>query len=186
MAAVIPPLLHNGVAFEAHPQNTLLRIARTSLTPVGFILRDLGGMRIHPQTLCASTGTQFTFLPQHCVATLSREEAANKLYHTLIHNHLQRLARVLRLHHDGSAWKTVRAHLIREIPRDSWLWYAWMDEDSVDKSLPGKCLLRMKLEGVYREVNYVPPPSTPAFPETLTLGMVPALSSSRSANRSQT
>ncbi|KAH9068482.1 hypothetical protein EDB83DRAFT_2222676 [Lactarius deliciosus] len=149
IAAVVPSLLHNGVAFEAHPQNALLRLSRASLTPLGFVLRDLGGLRVHPPTLKASTGCQFAFLPGHCVVTSTREEAAQKLYHTLVHNHLQRLARVLRLHADGSAWSVVRAHLSREIPRGSWLWSAWMD--ATVKSLPGKCLLRMKLEGVYRE-----------------------------------
>ena len=164
MAAVIPPLLHNGVAFEAHPQNTLLRLSRSTLTPTGFVMRDLGGLRVHPATLAASTtdpdsgsvsgsGSEFAFLPGHCVVTSTREEAAKKLYHTLVHNHLQRLARVLRLHGDGSAWGVVREHLTREIPRGSWLWSAWMD-DAV-RSVSGKCLVRMKLEGVYREVGHL-------------------------------
>jgi hypothetical protein len=71
-----------------------------------------------------------------------------------VHNHLQRLARVLRLHADGCAWSVVRAHLAREIPRGSWLWAAWMDEGV--RSVSGKCLVRMKLEGVYREVSCRP------------------------------
>src|SRR6266446_101991 len=107
-----------------------------TLTPSGFIMRDLGGLRVHPATLSTSTGCEFAFLPGHCVVTSTPEDAAKKLYHTLIHNHLQRLARVLRLHSDGSAWSAVRAHLAREIPRGSWLWAAWMD-DSV-KSVAGK------------------------------------------------
>jgi hypothetical protein len=129
----------------------LLRFSRSTLTPTGFIMRDLGGLRVHPATLSASTGCEFAFLPGHCVVTSTPEDAAKKLYHTLIHNHLQRLARVLRLHSDGSAWSAVRTHLTREIPRGSWLWLAWMD-DSV-RSVQGKCLVRMKLEGVYREVS---------------------------------
>ena len=56
VAAVVPPLLRNGVAFEAHPQNMLLRLSRSTLTPTGFIMRDLGGLRVHPATLSASTG----------------------------------------------------------------------------------------------------------------------------------
>jgi siderophore synthetase component len=179
VAAVIPPLLHNGVAFEAHPQNTLLRLSRSALTPTGFVLRDLGGLRVHPATLAASTttttsgpgsgsGSEFAFLPGHCVVTSTREDAANKLYHTLVHNHLQRLARVLRLHgydgdHGNDAWSVVREHLTREIPRGSWLWSAWMDE--AVRSVSGKCLVRMKLEGVYREVSW-----------TLFLPQVPHLS----------
>ena len=167
VAAVVPPLLHNGIAFEAHPQNTLLRLSRSTAAPAptGFVLRDLGGLRVHPPTLSASIGSEFAFLPGHCVVTATREEAAKKLYHTLVHNHLQRLARVLRLHHAGpgwagesvgvgrgtTTWSAVRALLAREIPPRSWLWSAWMD-DAV-RSVEGKCLVRMKLEGVYREVS---------------------------------
>ena len=156
MAAVIPPLLHNGVAFEAHPQSTRLRLSRATLAPTGFVMRDLGGLGVHSATLAASTtgsGSEFAFLPGHCVVESTREEAAKKLYHTLVHNHLQRLARVLRLHGNGSAWAVVREHLTREIPRGSWLWSAWMD-DAV-RSVSGKCLVRMKLEGVYREVSFL-------------------------------
>ena len=120
-------------------------------------MRDLGGLGVHPATLAASTstdsGSEFAFLPGHCVVESTREEAAKKLYHTLVHNHLQRLARVLRLHSDGSAWAVVREHLSREIPRGSWLWSAWMD-DAV-RSVSGKCLVRMKLEGLYREVSFL-------------------------------
>ena len=151
VAAVVPPLLHNGVAFEVHPQNMLLRLSRSTLTPTGFILRDLGDLLVHPATLSASTGSEFSFLPGRCVVVSKPEDAAKMLYHTLVHNHLQRLARVLRLHSDGSAWSAVRAHLTREIPHGSWLWWAWMD-DTV-KSLPGKCLMKMKIEGVCREVS---------------------------------
>lgn len=121
-------------------------------------MRDLGGLRVHPATLAASTGgadsEEFAFLPEHCVVAATRQDAAKKLYHTLVHNHLQRLARVLRLHADGCAWSVVRAHLAREIPRGSWLWAAWMDEGV--RSVSGKCLVRMKLEGVYREVSSRP------------------------------
>jgi hypothetical protein len=152
VTAVVPPLLHNGVGFEVHPQNMLLRLSRSTLTPTGFILRDLGDLLVHPATLSASTGFEFSFLPSDAVVS-KPEDAAKLLYHTLIQNHLQRLARVLRLHSDGSAWSAVRAHLTQEIPHGSWLWWAWMD-DTV-KSLSGKCLMKMKIEGVCREVTQV-------------------------------
>ena len=151
MAAVVPPLLHNGVGFEVHPQNMLLRLSRSTLAPTGFVLRDLGDFLVHPATLSASTGSEFSFFPGEDAVVSKPEDAAKILYHTLIHNHLQRLARVLRLHSDGSAWSAVRAHLTREIPHGSWLWWAWMD-DTV-KSLPGKCFMKMKIEGVCHEVS---------------------------------
>jgi siderophore synthetase component len=151
VAAVVPPLLHNGVAFEVHPQNMLLRLSRSTLTPTGFILRDLSDLLVHPATLSASTGSEFSFLPEDEAVVSKPEDAARMLYHTLVLNHLQRLARVLHLHNDYSAWSAVRAHLTRVITHGSWLWWAWMD-DTV-KSLPGKCLMKMKIEGVCREVS---------------------------------
>ncbi|KAI0043239.1 hypothetical protein FA95DRAFT_1498871 [Auriscalpium vulgare] len=164
VAAVVPALLHNGLAFEAHAQNTLLRISRATRTPIGFVMRDLGGLRVHAPTLCASTGVPFAFLPDHCVVTASREEAAKKLYHTLVHNHLQRLVRVLGLHYSGTGWKIVRRHLEEVIPQESWLWKVWMAEDA--ESVSGKCLVRMKLHGVYRDSVYEPFPNLIKYQDT--------------------
>ena len=191
VAAVVPPLLRNGVGFEAHPQNMLLRFSRSTLTPTGFIIRDLGGFCVHPPTLSASTGCEFAFLPGHFVVASTPEEAATEFYNTLIHNHLQRLARVLRLHSDGSAWSVVRTHLMRVIPRGSWLWAAWMD-DSV-RSVSGKCLVRMKLEDAYYEVSlfvfFLPLLDSEAYvPPSAVLPTDPCLQppTSTSTNPSQT
>jgi siderophore synthetase component len=149
--AFFPPLIHNGVAFEAHGQNVLLRIDIRSKKILGFIVRDLGGLRIHPPTLARSTGVDFEFLPDHCVATRSLAEAYPKLYHTLVHNHLQRLIRLLDMHHDGSGYALVRKHFEAAIPADHELRKLWL----VNKTVPGKCLMRMKLQGVYRDVSRV-------------------------------
>ncbi|KAA1467571.1 hypothetical protein DENSPDRAFT_769364 [Dentipellis sp. KUC8613] len=155
--AVLPPMLHNGLAFEAHPQNTLLRVSRSTGKLLGFVLRDLGGLRVHPPTLRSSTGVEFEFLPDHCVVTASLQEASKKLYHTLIHNHLHRLSRILDVHYDGTAWEYVRKHMTRNIPRESWLWDVWMSERA--KSVSGKCLMRMKIQGLYRDSVYEPFPN---------------------------
>ncbi|TFY82941.1 hypothetical protein EWM64_g1072 [Hericium alpestre] len=155
--ALLPAMLHNGLAFEAHPQNSLLRISRSTRALRGFVLRDLGGLRMHAPTLCASTGVDFTFLPEHCVVTDTLAEASKKLYHTLFHNHLQRLARLLGLHYNGVAGEILRKHLERNIPRDAWLWKIWMAEDA--RSVSGKCLMRMKIQGLYRDSVYEPFPN---------------------------
>ena len=146
-------MLLNVLAFESHPQNTLVRISRSSRRVLGFVMRDLGGLRVHAETLRASTHTDFEFLPGHCVVTASLQEAAKKLYHTLVFNHLQRLARSLGLHYDGTGWALLRKHLEAKIPQDSWLWEVWMRDDA--RSVSGKCLLRMKLAGLYRDVSLV-------------------------------
>ncbi|THH15695.1 hypothetical protein EW146_g4821 [Bondarzewia mesenterica] len=155
--ALLPPMIYNGLAFEAHPQNTLLRVSRSTSKIVGFVLRDLGGLRLHPETFTTSIGESFEFLTDHCIVTATREEAAKKLYHTLVHNHLQRLIRVLGLHYNGKGWEIVRANMERHVKQDSWLWDVWMSERG--QSVAGKCLLRMKIQGLYRDSVYEPFPN---------------------------
>ena len=163
LAALIPLLIINGLAFEAHPQNTLVRISDSSDTRprvLGFVMRDLGGIRVHPPTLLSSTNTPqeaFQYLSNHCIVTKTREAAAARLYNTLIQNHLHRLARVLGLHYSGDAWGIVRGHLEREIAKQGengrWLFNFWLHEGAND--IEGKCLLRMKLVGSYRNVSAI-------------------------------
>ncbi|KAF5334269.1 hypothetical protein D9758_015548 [Tetrapyrgos nigripes] len=120
--ALVPPLMHNGVAFEAHAQNVLARFDVQKKELLGFVVRDLGGLRIHPDTLNKSLGTNFVFLDGHCVATASVEEAYPKFYHTLFHNHLQRLIRLLGMHYNGVGWEMLRRHLTDLIPPEHGLY----------------------------------------------------------------
>ncbi|KAJ3840591.1 IucC family-domain-containing protein [Lentinula raphanica] len=155
--ALIPPLIHNGVAFEAHAQNVLARFDTSTGRLLGFVIRDLGGLRIHPPTMTKSIGTEFPFLEGHCIATETVEEAYPKFYHTFIHNHVQRLIRVLGMHYDGSGWEILRRHLKEIIPADHGLYKAWLDPSSAEVS--GKCLMRMRLQGSYRDHVYSPFPN---------------------------
>ena len=166
LAALIPLLIINGLAFEAHPQNTLVRISTSPDTKprvLGFVMRDLGGIRVHPPTLLSSTNTSqeaFQYLPNHRIVTKTLEAAAARLYNTLVQNHLHRLARVLGLHYSGEAWGILRGNLEREITKQGvngrWLYNFWMREGASE--VEGKCLLRMKLAGSYRDVSifYLP------------------------------
>ncbi len=76
--------------------------------------------------------------------TSTREEATKKLYHTLVHSHLPRLARILQLHSDGSAWVVVHVHLTCEIPHGPGSRSAGSD-DAV-RSMPGRYLMNMYWE----------------------------------------
>lgn len=151
--AFLPPLLLNGVAFEAHGQNTLARFDRLTGELTGFVFRDFGGLRIHAPTLFASTGVTLDTLPDHCIVVPDVHDAQKRLYHTLIHSHLHRLIRVLGFHHNGRGWELVRESLEARVPRDCSLWDAWLDPRRI--TVMGKCFLRMKLEGLYRDVSFV-------------------------------
>ncbi|KAG5721095.1 hypothetical protein E4T56_gene7532, partial [Termitomyces sp. T112] len=145
--ALLPPLINNGVAFEAHAQNVLARFDVTTGELLGFVVRDLGGLRIHPETLRQSTGVDFHFLPGHCVVTETLEEIYPKFYHTFVHNHIQRLIRVLGLHADGRGWEMLREHMGAAIPDDHHLRELWLSPNS--KLLPSKCLMRMRMRDSY-------------------------------------
>ncbi|KAF8633234.1 hypothetical protein AX15_001463 [Amanita polypyramis BW_CC] len=150
--AVLPTLIRNGVAFEAHAQNMLVRFNSHTKDVLGFVIRDLGGLRIHPATLRHSTGIDFQFLPGHCVATETLEEIFPKLYHSFVHNHLQRLIRVLDLHYNGIGWELLRKHLKEVIPIGHALKKAWLDPAITE--VPSKCLMRMRMRDSYRDVGY--------------------------------
>ncbi|KAJ2924638.1 hypothetical protein H1R20_g12449, partial [Candolleomyces eurysporus] len=164
--AFIPALVTNGVAFEAHAQNVLVRVHRTTGELLGFVIRDLGGLRIHPPTLRHSIGVNFQFLPKHCVATETLEEIYPKFYHTYIHNHVQRLIRLLDLHYNGIGWEILRRHMNAAVPTDHPLRKIWLSTES--RLVQSKCLMRMRMKDSYRDMVYNPYPNMIQFrPETI-------------------
>ncbi|MCA9694442.1 MAG: hypothetical protein KC636_33000, partial [Myxococcales bacterium] len=84
-----PPLLRllcaHGVALEAHLQNSLVVFAGGR--PRGFVLRDLGGVRLHGPRL-ARAGHAIELADGSFIATNSAEELRDKLAHVLFHAHL--------------------------------------------------------------------------------------------------
>lgn len=164
--AFIPALVTNGVAFEAHAQNVLVRVNKETGTLLGFVIRDLGGMRVHPETLCQSIGADFHFLPEHCIATETLEEIYPKFYHTYVHNHVQRLIRLLDLHHNGVGWEILRKHMAAVIPVAHPVRKLWLSPDS--KLVQSKCLMRMRMKDSYRNNVYNPYPNMIQYrPETI-------------------
>ena len=93
-------MLHNGVAFECHPQNCVARFDLHTRALKGFIIRDFGGLRVHPETLKQTTGVEIDFLAGHSVIARTLEDVYTRMYHTIIHNHFQQLIRVLGLHYN--------------------------------------------------------------------------------------
>jgi hypothetical protein len=153
-AAFLPPMLQDGVAFEAHPQNT---VARFSLAPPhelrGFVIRDFGGLRVHPPTLLASTGVALDVVSGHSIVAETLDDVYTRMYHTMIHNHLQQLVRVLGVHYNGKGWEVIRVRLREAIPRGHALENAWLGEEA--KTIAGKCFMRMRMVGAYRHVSFL-------------------------------
>lgn len=151
-AAFLPPMLQDGVAFEAHPQNTIARFSLAEPHELrGFIIRDFGGLRVHPPTLLASTGVTLDATPGHSIVVETLDDVYTRMYHTVFHNHLQQLVRVLGLHYNGKGWHVIRARFREAIPRGHTLEKAWLGEET--KTLAGKCYMRMRLVGESRFVS---------------------------------
>ncbi len=151
LQAFLPPMIHNGVAFECHPQNCVARFDLQTKELKGFIVRDFGGLRIHPPTLKATTGVELDFLDGHSVIAETLDDVYTRMYHTIFHNHLQQLIRVLGLHYNGLGWDVVREALRKNIPSDHPLYTAWHSPQR--RTLPGKCFMRMRMASMYRFVG---------------------------------
>jgi Ferric iron reductase FhuF-like transporter len=153
-AAFLPPMLEDGVAFEAHPQNTVARFSLAAPHELrGFIIRDFGGIRVHPPTLLASTGVTLDVHPGHSIVAETLDDVYTRMYHTMYHNHLQQLVRVLGLHYNGKGWEVIRTRLRESVPPGHALERAWLGEDA--KTFPGKCFMRMRMVGAYRHVSFL-------------------------------
>ncbi len=128
--AFLPSIIHNGVAFEFHPQNCLAR----------FDLKTY-----------ASTGVELDCLPGHSIAVPNLDDVYTRAYHAAVHNLLQQLIRVLDLHYNGQGWEIVRQHLMQAIPKEHGLYDAWLSPER--KMVPSKCFLRMRMAKMYRFVS---------------------------------
>lgn len=64
---------------------------------------------------------------------------------------MHRLIRSLNLHYNGIGWQITRENLIKIIPKGHLLWNLWLRKETAE----GKCFLRMKCEGLFRDVSII-------------------------------
>ncbi|KAI9184330.1 hypothetical protein H9P43_003383 [Blastocladiella emersonii ATCC 22665] len=162
VAAVVPPLVKYGLAWEAHGQNMLVRVDRRTRAVVGFAARDFGGCQVYPPAWRsafsgnpAAAGLVDQFLPGSFQTGESAEAGWAVVYHTAFACHLHRLARALGVHGDARSWAGVRREIARYVVRGSPLWQAWL----ATREVPAKAFLRMKMDGLYRDYVYEPVPN---------------------------
>lgn len=148
--AALRLLTAHGVALEAHLQNTLLVHAGR---PCGFVVRDLGGVRLHRGRLAAA-GHAPALAPDSVTLTSDLAEAQGKLLHTLVHAHL---AAVIAWVDDAGGpepdalWPAVRRICQRQWDRwaiDPALARACADDRAVffAATCRSKALLRMRID----------------------------------------
>jgi siderophore synthetase component len=96
---LLPPLLRLlsawGISLEPHLQNTLVEVVGGR--PVGFVVRDLGGIRIHQGRL-ADAGERIETHPESFIVTNDETELQGKLAHCVLHAHLATLVGWLEEH----------------------------------------------------------------------------------------
>ncbi|KAJ2655196.1 hypothetical protein IWW48_005658 [Coemansia sp. RSA 1200] len=152
--AFLPPIMDHGFAFEAHPQNSLVRVDAKSGEIHGFIVRDFGGVKIHRDTLRESTGVYIDMLPDACTDAHSMYEVYDLAYHTLVQCQLHRLVRALNLHYQGNGWGIVRKAFEQRVPESHPLRHAWYQS-----TFDLKCFITMKVDGLYRDYVYTKVPN---------------------------
>lgn len=111
---VLQPALEYGIALEAHGQNMLVRVDKSTGEVKGFAVRDFGGIRIHMPTLHGKGYQLLSALPGSSSTTNEREEVWDILHHTIFNIHLNHLVQSLGLHGEGG-WTVVREELDRVI-----------------------------------------------------------------------
>lgn len=72
--AFVGPMADYGLAFEAHAQNVLIRMDRSTGRINGWVTRDLGSMKIHTPTLTKSGREVFSFMNGNTIPTDSEPE----------------------------------------------------------------------------------------------------------------
>jgi len=111
--AVVPPQLRllsaYGVALESHLQNCY--VVFEAWRPVGVLVRDLGGIRVHDGRL-ARHGLSFEAYPDSDLNADGIDDLHRKLYYALFQNHLAELVAALARSTPVDAatcWEHVRA-----------------------------------------------------------------------------
>ena len=151
---ILQPLLKYGIALEAHGQNMLLRVDIQTHEIAGFAVRDIGGIKIHMPTLRQQGYELRSALPGNVIETDDRTKVWGRTHHALFQVHLNQLIRALRLQHDGG-WGIVREELRRfvDVEMENGAVAKEMEEFFLEKTMPMKCFLSMRMEGIYRTVS---------------------------------
>lgn len=92
VAAVVPDQLHllstYGIALESHLQNSAVIFENGR--PIGTLVRDFGGIRIHEERL-AARGHSIELYPDSDLEADGERDCYRKLYYALFQNHLTEL-----------------------------------------------------------------------------------------------
>lgn len=150
---VFPPGIQFGIGFEAHQQNSVVRVCKETGHIKGFAIRDYGGIRIHKPTLRHHGISTDWEIPGGIMLTDDLSYVWDNFHHALFQNHISHLVYSLGLG-DLGGWNIVREEVASVLKQ-------YADEPNATQLLDFlmretmnlKCFLRMRLEGIYRSVS---------------------------------
>lgn len=150
---VLVPAITLGIAFEAHQQNSVLRVCKTTGEIKGFAIRDYGGIRMHRPTLTKHNIAMDWEQPGGIMITDDIGYIWDNLHHALISNHVAHLVYSLRVDALGG-WGIVRDEISALLGgyADGSLGNQLLTFLLRDK-MNLKCFLRMRFQSVYRSVS---------------------------------
>ncbi|KAL4732808.1 IucC family-domain-containing protein [Aspergillus similis] len=148
--AMLHPIVHHGIALEAHAQNTVVRLCRSTGKIAGFAIRDFGGVKFHKPTLRDQGYNVDWEIPGSLTLSNDLHSVWNLASHTLLQCHVPGLLYAFRLENHGG-WEVVRDELEgvlggfgRRVGRE-------LFEYLCSETVVMKSFLRMLMEGMYRE-----------------------------------
>ncbi|APH04894.1 IucA/IucC family protein [Bacillus weihaiensis] len=165
---LIPGLLHlmvnYGISLEAHLQNAV-PVFKDCL-PVKFILRDLGGIRIHEQLLKEKVGP-FTINNSTNLLTSSMKDLFTMFSHAILHNHLGEMIHLVCKEWDiqeRELWEpvsTIISTTLMELKQDESLTRTVreLEKHMFQPHAPLKAMVKMRLFDQYVDNQYTDVPN---------------------------
>ncbi|KAL4899549.1 hypothetical protein BDW74DRAFT_183656 [Aspergillus multicolor] len=151
LALTLHPLVYHGIALEAHAQNIVVRLDKSSGEIKGFAIRDFGGVKFHKPTLAAQGFNLDWEIEGSLTLTEKLDSVWNIASHTLLQCHAPSLLYGLRLESHGG-WAVVQEELLdvlAELDRSNEIARRLVGY-FCDETVVMKSFLQMLIQGVYR------------------------------------
>jgi siderophore synthetase component len=150
---MLHPLVHHGIALEAHAQNTVVRLCTATGKIKGFAIRDFGGVHFHKSTLREQGFPLDWEISGSLTLTDDLISVWHLASHTLLQCHAPSLLYGLRLETHGG-WGVVMEELESVLQGFGGDVAKELLEYFCVKTVVLKSFLRMLMAGMYREVSF--------------------------------
>ncbi|GIJ87080.1 siderophore [Aspergillus pseudoviridinutans] len=150
--AMLHPLVHHGIALEAHAQNTVVRLCTATGKIKGFAIRDFGGVHFHKPTLREQGFTLDWEIPGSLTLTDDLISVWKLASHTLLQCHVPSLLYALRLETHGGCG-VVMEELESVLEGFGGDLARGLLEYFCEGTVVMKSFLRMLMAGMYREAG---------------------------------